>query len=55
MVLLLSRYGEESGPQLREYATLAEDAGYESLWVTERYFHEETFTLLGFLAASTRT
>ena len=48
-------HGIESGPQLREYATLAEAAGYESLWVTERYFHEETFALLGFLAASTRT
>lgn len=45
----------ESGPQLKEYAALAEDNGYESLWVTERYFHEETFALLGFLAASTRT
>jgi 5,10-methylenetetrahydromethanopterin reductase len=48
-------HGIESGPQLKEYATLAEGAGYESLWVTERYFHEETFALLGFLAASTRT
>ena len=44
-------HGIESGPQLKEYAALAEDAGYESLWVTERYFHEETFALLGFLAA----
>ena len=48
-------HGIESGPQLKEYATLAEAAGYESLWVTERYFHEETFALLGFLAALTRT
>ena len=48
-------HGIESGPQLKEYAALAEAAGYESLWVTERYFHEETFALLGFLAASTRT
>ena len=47
-------HGIESGPQLKEYAALAETAGYESLWVTERYFHEETFTLLGFLAAVTR-
>ena len=31
----------------------AEDAGYSSLWVTERYFHEETFALLGHLAAAT--
>lgn len=48
-------HGIESGPQLKEYAELAEAAGCESLWVTERYFHEETFTLLGFLAAVTRT
>ena len=48
-------HGIESGPQLKEYAALAEAAGYESLWVTERYFHEETFALLGFLAAVTRT
>ena len=48
-------HGIESGPQLKEYAELAEAAGYESLWVTERYFHEETFALLGFLAAVTRT
>ena len=41
-------HGIESGPQLKEYAVLAEAAGYESLWVTERYFHEETFALLGF-------
>jgi len=48
-------HGIESGPQLKGYAAQAEAAGYESLWVTERYFHEETFALLGFLAASTRT
>lgn len=48
-------HGIESGAQLKEYAALAENAGYESLWVTERYFHEETFALLGFVAAVTRT
>ena len=47
-------HGLESGPQLESYAGAAETAGYESLWVTERYFHEETFTLLGFLAAVTQ-
>ena len=47
-------HGLESGPQLESYARAAETAGYESLWVTERYFHEETFTLLGFLAAVTQ-
>ena len=46
-------HGIESGPQLREFGRIAEDAGFESLWVTERYFHEETFSLLGFLAAAT--
>ena len=46
-------HGIESGQQLREYGERAERAGLESLWVTERYFHEETFSLLGYLAAST--
>ena len=47
-------HGIESGPELREYGQIAESAGFESLWVTERYFHEETFSLLGFLAATTQ-
>lgn len=47
-------HGIESGAALESYARAAETAGYESLWVTERYFHEETFTLLGFLAAVTQ-
>ena len=47
-------HGIDSGADLREYAEIAEGAGYESLWVTERYFHEETFSLLGFLAAATQ-
>ena len=48
-------HGIGSGPELREYAQLAEQSGFESIWVTERYFHEETFSLLGFLAAATQT
>ena len=48
-------HGIDSGPDLKTYGCMAEDAGFESLWVTERYFHEETFSLLGFLAATTRT
>ena len=47
-------HGIESGAALESYARAAETAGYESLWVTERYFHEETFTLLGFLAGVTQ-
>jgi 5,10-methylenetetrahydromethanopterin reductase len=46
-------HGIDSGPELRTYGRIAEDMGYDSLWVTERYFHEETFSLLGFLAAAT--
>ncbi len=46
-------HGIESGPELREYGRIAEAAGFDSLWVTERYFHEETFSLLGYLAATT--
>ena len=47
-------HGIENGPDLREYGRIAEQEGFESLWVTERYFHEETFSLLGFLAAATQ-
>ena len=47
-------HGIESGPELKEYGRIAEDNGFDSLWVTERYFHEETFSLLGFLAAATQ-
>jgi 5,10-methylenetetrahydromethanopterin reductase len=47
-------HGIDNGSELESYARAAESAGYESLWVTERYFHEETFTLLGFLAAVTQ-
>ena len=46
-------HGIESGERLAEYGRLAEDAGFGSLWVTERYFHEETFSILGYLAART--
>jgi len=47
-------HGIDRGADLKEYAGIAEGAGFESLWVTERYFHEETFSLLGFLAAATQ-
>jgi|SRR5581483_3438867 len=47
-------HGIESGAELREYGRIAEDNGFDSLWVTERYFHEETFSMLGFLAAATQ-
>ena len=46
-------HGIDNGAELREYGRLAEAAGFDSLWVTERYFHEETCSLLGFLAAAT--
>ncbi len=48
-------HGIDTGPELREYGCNAEALGYESLWVTERYFHEETFSMLGFLGAVTQT
>ena len=47
-------HGIESGVDLRRYGETAEEAGFESLWVTERYFHEETFSMLGYLAAATQ-
>ncbi len=46
-------HGIESGAELANYGRMAEDAGFDSLWVTERYFHEETFSMLGYLAART--
>ena len=49
---LVLHHGIEDGAQLARYGELAERLGYDSLWVTERYFHEETFSLLGFLNRS---
>ena len=46
-------HGIDSGGELAAYGRLAEDAGFDSLWITERYFHEETFSALGYLAAVT--
>ena len=46
-------HGVEGGAALRDYARGAEEAGFESVWVTERNFHEEAFSLLGFLGAAT--
>ena len=46
-------HGIDSGEELSGYARMAEDSGFGSLWVTERYFHEETFSMLGYLAART--
>ena len=46
-------HGIDSGAELAGYGRMAEDFGFDSLWVTERYFHEETFSMLGYLAAST--
>lgn len=46
-------HGLDSGPELAGYGRMAEDAGFDSLWVTERYFHEETSSMLGYLAATT--
>ena len=50
---LVLHHGVEDGASLARRARLAEDRGFGSLWVTERYFQEETFALLGFLAAAT--
>jgi len=50
---MVLHHGIESGEELAGYGRVAEDLGYDSLWVTERYGHEETFGLLGYLAAAT--
>ena len=46
-------HGIGGGNDLREYGHIADDLGYDSLWVTERYLHEETASMLGYLAAAT--
>ena len=46
-------HGIRGGADLREYGRIADDLGYDSLWVTERYLHEETASMLGYLAAAT--
>ena len=46
-------HGINSGSELASYGRMAEEAGFDSLWVTERYFHEETSSMLGYLAATT--
>lgn len=51
---LVVYHGIQSGAQLARYGQIAEANGFDSLWVTERYFHEETFALLGYLAAVTQ-
>lgn len=50
---LVLYHGVESGAELKRYAQLAERAGFESFWVTERYCHEEIFSLLGYVGAAT--
>ncbi|MXZ47391.1 MAG: LLM class flavin-dependent oxidoreductase [Chloroflexi bacterium] len=52
---MVLHHGIEGGTALARRARLAEYRGYDSLWVTERYFQEETFSLLGFLAAATES
>ncbi len=46
-------HGIDGAADLREYGSIADDLGYDSLWVTERYLHEETASMLGYLAAAT--
>ena len=46
-------HGIDGGNDLREYGSIADDLSYDSLWVTERYLHEETASMLGYLAAAT--
>jgi len=50
---LVLHHGITDGRALTRWGRIAEECGYDSLWVTERLRHEETFSLLGHLAAST--
>jgi len=51
---IVLHHGIKNGEELSQYARLAEDARFSSLWLTERYFHEETFSVLGYIAAVTK-
>ncbi len=51
---LVLYHGIESGQELARYGRIAEETGFESLWVTERLGHEETFASLGYVAAVTK-
>jgi len=46
-------HGIESGAELKEYGRIAEEAGFRVTVGDRALFHEETFSLLGFLAAAT--
>jgi 5,10-methylenetetrahydromethanopterin reductase len=50
---LVLHHGITDGAALTRWGRIAEECGYDSLWVTERLRHEETFSLVGHLAAST--
>jgi len=50
---IVLHHGIKSGRELSRYAKLAENSGFSSLWLTERYFHEETFSILGYISAVT--
>lgn len=50
---LVLHHGIEGGAQLAACGRVAEERGYDACWVTERYCHEETFAVLGHLAATT--
>lgn len=47
-------HGVEDVNSLLEMAHAADKNGFQSIWVTERYFEEEAFSLLGVLSAAVR-
>ena len=47
-------HGFQHGDEVASYGRVAEDSGYDSIWVTERFGHEEAFSVLGVLASVTR-
>ena len=52
---IVLHHGIKSGRELKRYASLAENSGFSSIWLTERYFHEETFSVLGYISAVTNS
>ena len=52
---IVLHHGIKNGRELSQYARLAENSRFSSLWLTERYFHEETFSVLGYIAAVTNS
>ena len=46
-------HGFQDAEEVANYGRAIEDAGFDSVWVTERFGHEEAFSVLGVLTGAT--